>query len=111
MSTTAFQDASPAGPPGSDPATDVAHRRAPAWVWVAIVLLGLVLGLAVVSLIGFRNADPQEPVAVKDIQVLVKELGTLNGYLASTNQLMANATANATQVSAQAQRRVGGASR
>ncbi len=110
MSTTAFQDASPAGPPGSDPATDVAHRRAPAWVWVAIVLLGLVLGLAVVSLIGFRNADPQEPVAVKDIQVLVKELGTLNGYLASTNQLMANATANATQVSAQAQSTLAGLS-
>ena len=77
--------------------------RAPGWAWVAMTLMVLVLGIASTTLFVARNAEPSTPEAVEDVQTLVVELEVLNGYLATTNELMSNAIASAQQMSADAQ--------
>jgi chromosome segregation ATPase len=76
---------------------------APAWAWVAIALIGLMLAISATTLAVARNADPSTPEAVEDAKTLVAELEKLNRSLATTNDLMSNAIANAEQLSAKAQ--------
>ena len=57
-----------------------------------------------------RNADPSTPAAVEDAQTLVVELETLNGSLATTNQLMSDAITNAEYMSANVQAKLAGLS-
>ena len=83
-----------------------ARRRAartPAWAWVVITLMALLLTSGLITLAIVRNADPSTPEAVEDVQTLVVELEALNGYLATTNELMSNAISSAEQLSATAQ--------
>ncbi len=96
--------------PGESPTTRQRAARAPAWAWVAITLMALLLTTGLVTLAVARNANPSTPDAVKDAQTLIAELEALNGYLATTNQLMANAIASAEQLSAAAQTKLAGLS-
>ena len=84
--------------------------RAPAWAWVAITLMGLLLTSGLITLAIARNANPSTPEAVEDVQTLVVELEALNGYLATTNELMSNAIASAQQLNAEAQAKLAGLS-
>ena len=77
--------------------------RAPAWAWVAITLMTLLLAIGLTTLVFARNADPSTPEAVEDAQTLVAEIEALNGYLATTNQLLAGAIESAEQLNAAAQ--------
>ena len=76
---------------------------APAWAWVVLGLMALLLAIGVTTLAVARNADPSTPEAVEDAKTLVAELEKLNRSLATTNELMSNAIANAEQLSAKAQ--------
>ncbi len=84
--------------------------RAPAWAWVAITLMALLLAIGLTTLAVARNANPSTPAAVEDAQTLVVELEALNGYLATTNKLLSDAIANAEQMSANAQAKLAGLS-
>ena len=84
--------------------------RAPAWAWVAITLMALLLISGLITLAIARNANPSTPEAVEDVQTLVVELEALNGYLATTNELMSNAIASAEQLNATAQAKLAGLS-
>ena len=84
--------------------------RAPAWAWVAITLMALLLISGLITLAIARNANPSTPEAVEDVQTLVVELEALNGYLATTNDLMSNAIASAEQLNATAQAKLAGLS-
>ena len=88
------------------------RRRAPApaWAWVAILLMALLLVSGLVTLAVARNANPSTPEAVEDVQTLVVELEALNGYLATTNQLMSDAITNAEYMSANVQAKLAGMS-
>jgi hypothetical protein len=91
-------------PTPAEPSTE--HRPAapaPAWAWVAITLIALLLAIGLTTLAVVRNAEPSTPEAAEDMQTLVAQLETLNGYLATTNELMSNAITNAAQLSAKAQ--------
>ncbi len=68
------------------------------------LLLAMGLGTLAVA----RNADPSTPEAVEDVETLVAELETLNASLATTNDLMSNAIANAAQLSENAQAQLAG---
>ena len=83
---------------------------APAWAWVAITIMALLLASGLTTLAVARNADPSTPEAVEDVQTLVVELETLNGYLATTNQLMSDAITNAEYMSANVQAELAGLS-
>ena len=96
--------------PEESPTTPQRAARAPAWAWVAITLMALLLMSGLITLAVARNANPSTPAAVEDAQTLITELETLNGYLATTNQLMANAIASAEQLSAAAQAKLAGLS-
>ena len=96
--------------PEESPTTRQRAARAPAWAWVAITLMALLLTTGLITLAVARNANPSTPAAVEDAQTLITELETLNGYLATTNQLMANAIASAEQLSAAAQTKLAGLS-
>ena len=50
---------------------------APAWAWVAITLMALLLASGLTTLAVARNADPSTPEAVEDVQTLVVELEAL----------------------------------
>ena len=94
-------------------AVPTAQRRsapAPAWAWVVITLMALLLASGLITLVIARNADPSTPAAVEDVQTLVVELEALNGYLATTNELMSNAIASAQQLNATAQAKLAGLS-
>ena len=97
-------------PPGEVPTTRPRAARAPAWAWVAITLMALLLAIGLTTLAVARNANPSTPAAVDDAQTLVLELEALNGYLATTNKLLADAIANAEQMSAKAQAKLAGLS-
>ena len=84
--------------------------RAPAWAWVAITLMTLLLAIGLTTLAVARNADPSTPEAVADAQTLVAEIEALNGYLATTNQLLAGAIQSAEQLNAAAQTKLAGLS-
>ena len=84
--------------------------RAPAWAWVAITLMALLLAIGLTTLVFARNADPSTPEAVEDAQTLVAEIEALNGYLATTNQLLAGAIESAEQLNAAAQAELAGLS-
>ena len=88
------------------------RRRAPApaWAWVAITIMALLLASGLTTLAVVRNADPSTPEAVEDVQTLVVELEALNGYLATTNQLMSDAITNAEYMSANVQAELAGLS-
>ena len=88
------------------------RRRAPApaWAWVAITIMALLLASGLTTLAVARNADPSTPEAVEDVQTLVVELEALNGYLATTNQLMSDAITNAEYMSANVQAKLAGMS-
>ena len=90
--------------------TDRRHAPAPAWAWVAITIMALLLASGLTTLAVARNADPSTPEAVEDVQTLVVELETLNGYLATTNQLMSDAITNAEYMSANVQAKLAGLS-
>ena len=94
--------------------TEVPTRRragaAPAWAWVAITIMALLLASGLTTLAVVRNADPSAPEAVEDVQTLVVELEALNGYLATTNQLMSDAITNAEYMSANVQAKLAGTS-
>ncbi len=83
---------------------------APAWAWVAITFMGLLLAIGLTTFAVVRNVNPSTPEAVEDAQTLVVELEALNGYLATTNELMSDAIASAQQVSASAQAKLAGLS-
>ena len=103
----------PADEPAVEEALSTARpraARAPGWAWVAMTLMVLVLGIASTTLFVARNAEPSTPAAVEDVQTLVVELEALNGYLATTNELMSNAIASAQQLSADAQAKLAGLS-
>ena len=70
----------------------------------------LLLASGLITLVIARNANPTTPAAVEDVQTLVVELEALNGYLATTNELMSNAIASAEQLSATAQAQLAGLS-
>ena len=89
----------------------ITRRRAapaPAWAWVAITLMALLLASGLATLAVARNANPSTPEAVEDAQTLVVELEALNGYLATTNQLLSDAIANAEYLSANVQAELAG---
>ena len=65
--------------------------------------MALLLASGLVTLAVARNANPSTPEAVEDVQTLVVELETLNGHLATTNQLMSDAITNAEHLSANVQ--------
>ena len=92
------------------PTTRPRVARTPAWAWVAITLMALLLASGLATLAVARNADPSTPEAVEDAQTLVAELETLNGYLATTNQLMSDAITNAEYMSANVQAELAGMS-
>ena len=71
---------------------------------------GTLLASALVTLAVARNADPSTPEAVEDAQTLVVEIETLNGHLATTNQLMSEAITNAEHLSANVQAGLAGMS-
>ena len=96
--------------PEESPTTRPRAARAPAWAWVAITLMALLLTTGLITLAVARNANPSTPEAVADAQTLVAEIETLNGHLATTNQLMSNAIASAEQLSAAAQAKLAGLS-
>ena len=83
---------------------------APAWAWVAITLMALLLAMSLTTLAVARNANPTTPDAVEDVQTLLVELETLNGYLATTNRLMSDAITNAEYMSANVQAELAGLS-
>ena len=83
---------------------------APAWAWVAITLMALLLAMSLTTLAVARNANPSTPDAVEDVQTLLVELETLNGYLATTNRLMSDAITNAEYMSANVQAELAGLS-
>ena len=89
--------------PDDVPATRPPAGPAPAWAWVAIVLMALLFAIGLATLAVARNTDPSTPEAVEDVQTLVAELEMLNASLATTNELMSNAISNAAQLSANAQ--------
>ncbi len=72
--------------------------------------MALLLASGLTTLAVARNADPSTPEAVEDAQTLVVELETLNGYLATTNQLMSDAITNAEYMSANVQAKLAGLS-
>ena len=72
--------------------------------------MALLLASGLTTLAVARNADPSTPEAVEDVQTLVVELETLNGYLATTNQLMSDAITNAEYMSANVQAKLAGLS-
>ena len=90
--------------------TDRRRAPAPAWAWVAITIMALLLASGLTTLAVVRNADPSTPEAVEDVQTLVVELEALNGYLATTNQLMSDAITNAEYMSANVQAKLAGMS-
>ena len=96
--------------PEEPPTTRQRAARAPAWAWVAITLMALLVMSGLITLAVARNANPSTPEAVEDAQTLITELEALNGYLATTNQLMSNAIASAEQLSAAAQAKLAGLS-
>ena len=102
----AVEDAMPEEPP----TTRQRAARAPAWAWVAITLMALLVMSGLITLAVARNANPSTPESVEDAQTLITELEALNGYLATTNQLMSNAIASAEQLSAAAQAKLAGLS-
>ena len=91
-------------------ATTTLRRAAPvpAWAWVAITLMAVLVASGLATLAVVRNANPDTPEAVEDVQTLVVELEALNGYLATTNQLMSDAIANAEYLSANVQAELAG---
>ena len=72
--------------------------------------MALLVASGLTTLAVVRNADPSTPEAVEDVQTLVVELEALNGYLATTNQLMSDAIANAEYMSANVQAKLAGLS-
>ena len=72
--------------------------------------MALLLASGLTTLAVVRNADPSTPEAVEDVQTLVVELEALNGYLATTNQLMSDAITNAEYMSANVQAELAGMS-
>ena len=72
--------------------------------------MALLLAMSLTTLAFARNADPSTPEAVEDAQTLVVEIETLNGYLATTNQLMSDAITNAEYMSANVQAELAGLS-
>ena len=90
-------------PPEEPPTTRPPAGPAPAWAWVVLALMALLLAIGVTTLAVARNADPSTPEAVEDAKTLVDELEKLNRSLATTNELMSNAITNAEQLSAKAQ--------
>ena len=86
--------------PAAVPTAQRRGARAPAWAWVVITLMALLLASGLITLAIARNANPSTPAAVEDVQTLVVELEALNGYLATTNELMSNAIASAQQLNA-----------
>ena len=90
-------------PPEEPPTTRPPAGPAPAWAWVVLGLMALLLAMGVTTLAVARNADPSTPEAVEDAKTLVAEMEKLNSSLATTNELMSNAIANAEQLSAKAQ--------
>ena len=102
----------PAVEPATPEEAPTTPRRppAPAWAWVAILLMALLLVSALTTLAVARNANPSTPEAVEDVQTLVVELEVLNGHLATTNQLMSDAITNAEFMSANVQANLAGMS-
>ena len=96
--------------PEEVPTTRRRAAPAPAWAWVAITFMGLLLAIGLTTLAVVRNVNPSTPEAVEDAQTLVVELEALNGYLATTNKLMSDAIASAQQLSASAQAKLAGLS-
>ena len=92
------------------PAARRGAARTPAWAWVVITLMSLLVASGLITLAIARNANPSTPEAVEDVQTLVVELQALNGYLATTNELMSNAIASAEQLNATAQAKLAGLS-
>ena len=92
------------------PAARPRAARAPAWAWVVITLMSLLVASGLITLAIARNANPSTPEAVEDAQTLVVELQALNGYLATTNELMSSAIASAEQLNATAQAKLAGLS-
>ncbi len=90
-------------PPEEPPTTRPPAGPAPAWAWVVLGLMALLLAMGVTTLAVASNADPSTPEAVEDAKTLVAEMEKLNSSLATTNELMSNAIANAEQLSAKAQ--------
>ena len=70
----------------------------------------LLLAIGLTTLVVARNADPSTPEAVEDAQTLVAEIEALNGYLATTNELLAGAIESAEQLNAAAQAQLAGLS-
>ncbi len=107
---TAVEPAVEQATPEEVPTTRRRSARAPAWAWVAITLTALMLAGSLATLAFARNANPSTPEAVKDAQTLVTELEALNGYLATTNQLLSDAITKSQQLSANAQAKLAGLS-
>ena len=97
--------------PEESPATRQRASRAPAWAWVAITLMALLLMSGLITLAVARNANPSTPEAVEDAQTLITELEDAQRLPGDDESgFMSNALASAEQLSAAAQAKLAGLS-